>query len=193
MSDEDALINSIQPAIEGGHCDCGNHPAHEVVAAVLASDWLAEHDRQEREKAWDESARTHVRHIFVQGAENPRNPYRKQESNVVLPLDPEPWVYQDGERWPVPSPTDDEAPTFEPGDNYEQDREKYPAWVLDIDAACEVMHDAYERVAVVEGWETNPASRKPWSEVPEANKATMRAAVAALLAWQEPSRAGGDS
>ena len=52
-----------------------------------------------------------------------------------------------------------------------------------IDAACEVMHDAYERAAVGAGWETNPASRKPWADVPEANKATMRAAVGALLAW----------
>jgi hypothetical protein len=45
------------------------------------------------------------------------------------------------------------------------------------------MHDAYERAAVGAGWETNPASRKPWSDVPEANQATMRAAVTALLDW----------
>lgn len=50
-----------------------------------------------------------------------------------------------------------------------------------IDRYCEVMHDAYERAAVGAGWETNPESRKPWSDVPEANKATMRAAVVALL------------
>ena len=53
------------------------------------------------------------------------------------------------------------------------------------DAACEVMHDAYERAAVGAGWETNPASRKPWADVPEANKATMRAAVGALLTSPE--------
>lgn len=47
---------------------------------------------------------------------------------------------------------------------------------------CEVMHDAYERAAIGAGWDTNPASRKPWAEVPEPNKITMRAAVAALLA-----------
>jgi len=50
-----------------------------------------------------------------------------------------------------------------------------------IEECCEVMHDAYERAADQSGWETNPASRKPWAEVPEANKQTMRAAVAALL------------
>lgn len=52
-----------------------------------------------------------------------------------------------------------------------------------VEAACEVMHDAYERAAVGAGWDTNPASRKPWAGVPEANKVTMRAAVAALLEW----------
>lgn len=51
-----------------------------------------------------------------------------------------------------------------------------------VERACEVMHDAYERAAVGAGWETQAASRKPWADVPEANKATMRAAVAALLA-----------
>lgn len=60
-----------------------------------------------------------------------------------------------------------------------------------IEVACEVMHDAYEAAAVGAGWETQERSRKPWSEVPEANKATMRAAVSALLDWQgtwEPGR-----
>jgi hypothetical protein len=57
-----------------------------------------------------------------------------------------------------------------------------------IERACEVMHDAYERAAVGAGWETNPASRKPWAEVPEANKATMRAAVGALLEWVDAGR-----
>ena len=54
---------------------------------------------------------------------------------------------------------------------------------VDIEAACEVMHDAYERAAVGAGWETQVASRKPWADVPEANKATMRVAVKALLDW----------
>lgn len=50
-----------------------------------------------------------------------------------------------------------------------------------IDKYCEVMHDAYEKAAVGAGWETNSASRKPWADVPESNKKTMRAAVSALL------------
>lgn len=50
-----------------------------------------------------------------------------------------------------------------------------------IEQACEVMHDAYEKAAVGAGWETQQASRKPWDDVPEANKTTMRAAVSALL------------
>lgn len=54
-----------------------------------------------------------------------------------------------------------------------------------LEAACEIMHDAYERAAAGAGWETNLASRKPWADVPEANKVTMRAAVQALLDWQE--------
>lgn len=52
-----------------------------------------------------------------------------------------------------------------------------------VEKACEVMHDAYESAAVNNGWETQARSRKPWSEVPEANKATMRVAVSALLNW----------
>lgn len=54
-----------------------------------------------------------------------------------------------------------------------------------VEEACEVMHDAYESAAVSNGWETQAKSRKPWSEVPEENKATMRAAVSALLDWLE--------
>jgi len=53
-----------------------------------------------------------------------------------------------------------------------------------VEQACEVMHNAYEAAALGAGWETQERSRKPWADVPEANKATMRAAVAALLAWQ---------
>jgi hypothetical protein len=50
-----------------------------------------------------------------------------------------------------------------------------------IETAAAGMHDAYENAATANGWETNPASRKPWADVPEANKATMRAALAAAL------------
>lgn len=42
---------------------------------------------------------------------------------------------------------------------------------------CEEMHDRYEAAAVEAGWETQQRSRVPWVDVPEANKATMRAAV----------------
>ena len=52
-----------------------------------------------------------------------------------------------------------------------------------VEAACEVMHYAYENAAVTLGWTTNVASRKPWADVPEANKATMRVAVGALIDW----------
>lgn len=51
----------------------------------------------------------------------------------------------------------------------------------DVEHLCEVLHDAYEEAAVQEGWATQERSRKPWDEVPEENKATMRAAVSALL------------
>jgi hypothetical protein len=50
-----------------------------------------------------------------------------------------------------------------------------------IETLCEIQHDAYEGAATREGWATQEASRKPWSDVPEANKRTMRAAVRALL------------
>jgi cytochrome bd-type quinol oxidase subunit 1 len=53
--------------------------------------------------------------------------------------------------------------------------------MMTIEEACEIMHDAYEEAAVTAGWETQERSRKPWAEVPEANKETMRAAVRALL------------
>lgn len=54
-----------------------------------------------------------------------------------------------------------------------------------LEEACEVMHDAYERAAAGAGWETQAASRKPWADVPEANKVTMRAAVMALWDWMQ--------
>lgn len=53
--------------------------------------------------------------------------------------------------------------------------------VAELERLCEVMHDAYEDAAHRFGWETQERSRKPWSEVPEANKRTMRHAVLALL------------
>lgn len=57
-----------------------------------------------------------------------------------------------------------------------------------VEMMCVTMHDAYETAAISAGWETNLKSRKPWAEVPEANKETMRAAVSALLqVWVTPA------
>lgn len=57
-----------------------------------------------------------------------------------------------------------------------------------VERICEVMHDAYEEAAVREGWSTQEASRKPWSDVPEPNKRTMRYAVRAALGAAEAVR-----
>jgi hypothetical protein len=43
---------------------------------------LAEHDRQEREKAWDEG---YFDDYSQRDSGKDRNPYRKQEPNVVRP------------------------------------------------------------------------------------------------------------
>lgn len=52
-----------------------------------------------------------------------------------------------------------------------------------IEAACEVMHVAYEAAAARQGWATQLVSRVPWDRVPPENRATMRAAVSTLLGW----------
>lgn len=54
-------------------------------------------------------------------------------------------------------------------------------WHGRLETACEVLHDAYEAFAADFGWQTQARSRVAWTEVPEENKATMRAAVATLL------------
>jgi hypothetical protein len=43
-------------------------------------------------------------------------------------------------------------------------------------------HEAYERLAPAHGYETRKASAVPWDDVPEQNKALMRAVIAELLA-----------
>jgi hypothetical protein len=61
----------------------------------------------------------------------------------------------------------------------------------DLDARCTAAHDAYEVEAARVGWATNPASRVAWADLPEANKAAMRAAIRAALEAQgasEPAR-----
>ncbi len=45
------------------------------------------------------------------------------------------------------------------------------------EARAERLHIAYEQAAVDFGWATQERSRKPWAEVPAANKATMIAAL----------------
>lgn len=51
-----------------------------------------------------------------------------------------------------------------------------------LEAACVAAHNAYEAAAHEAGWTTNTQSRKPWAEVPEANKVAMRAGISAALA-----------
>jgi hypothetical protein len=51
-----------------------------------------------------------------------------------------------------------------------------------IEELSEVAHNAYEAAAAEQGWVTNPRSRVPWEEVPDANRATTRAAIRAVLA-----------
>lgn len=51
--------------------------------------------------------------------------------------------------------------------------------VADIIAAA--FHDHYERLAPDYGYETREESRKAWGEVPERNRALMRATVRSLL------------
>lgn len=46
---------------------------------------------------------------------------------------------------------------------------------------AKLLHDAYERHAQTNGWETQAASRKHWDEVPEANRNTMIAMVDEIL------------
>lgn len=55
-----------------------------------------------------------------------------------------------------------------------------------VERICGVQHDAYEAAATRAGWETQAASRKPWAEVPEANKTTMRVSVRAALEAAAP-------
>jgi hypothetical protein len=53
--------------------------------------------------------------------------------------------------------------------------------MMTVEEACEFLHDAYEEAAVGAGWATQEASRTAWDDLPIANKATMRVAVAALM------------
>lgn len=46
---------------------------------------------------------------------------------------------------------------------------------------CEQQHDAYEAAAAAVGWATQAASRRPWADVPDANRETMRRSMMAVL------------
>jgi ribosomal protein S14 len=52
----------------------------------------------------------------------------------------------------------------------------YPVAVL-----AEMFHDFYESYAQAKGWETNKASRVAFSELPEANRATMLCTASSVL------------
>ncbi len=51
----------------------------------------------------------------------------------------------------------------------------------DVEELCVLFHDAYEKAAIGAGWETQERSRKPWADVPEANKETMRETIRIVL------------
>jgi hypothetical protein len=44
-----------------------------------------------------------------------------------------------------------------------------------VEQLAKRLHEIYEMAAGLHGWETNPRSRVPWEEVPEANKNCTRA------------------
>ena len=50
-----------------------------------------------------------------------------------------------------------------------------------IEKIARAFHDAYEEIAPQAGWETQERSRKPWEDVPEANRRVMLLTVEALL------------
>jgi hypothetical protein len=52
---------------------------------------------------------------------------------------------------------------------------------LVVDIIASQFHDTYERLAPEHGYETREGSRKPWGDVPDNNRALMRATVRHLL------------
>ena len=51
----------------------------------------------------------------------------------------------------------------------------------EIERYCIILHDAYESAAIKNGWQTQQRSRKPWPDVPDENKKTMRDAITVLM------------
>jgi hypothetical protein len=52
-------------------------------------------------------------------------------------------------------------------------------------------HEEYERLAPLFGWETQFISRKPYEEVPEANRLLMEAVCGSVLTKLFPDRLAG--
>lgn len=50
-----------------------------------------------------------------------------------------------------------------------------------VEAMARAGHDEYERVAPEYGWGTQEQTRVPWDDLPESNRAVMRAAYGAAL------------
>jgi hypothetical protein len=50
-----------------------------------------------------------------------------------------------------------------------------------IERITRAFHEAYESLAPEYGYRTREASAKPWADVPENNKALMRATVGTLI------------
>ena len=57
------------------------------------------------------------------------------------------------------------------------------------DALARRFHEAYERLAPEHGYETRKESAVPWEDVPEQNKALMRAVMADLF-YNDPGSGG---
>lgn len=58
----------------------------------------------------------------------------------------------------------------------------------DPETVAQWFHEAYERLAPQHSYSTRKASAKPWSEVPENNRALMVATVAEVLRKMEDPR-----
>ena len=56
---------------------------------------------------------------------------------------------------------------------------------LSAEDVARLFHETYERLAPTFGYETREASAKPWSEVPERNRALMIATCAVVLSALE--------
>lgn len=104
----------------------------EVARVVMSSRWLAEHDQGQQVKGirrlldyrpLPRDVRLYIEGYLEAWAD-------ESVSNVVRPLDPEPWVWVDSvygqtHRTADPPTMPTEHPEFDPRPQYEQDRAKY--------------------------------------------------------------------